>query len=255
MPKISTPAADFEIVEFEVIDSTNSEAHRRAAAGERGPLWIRADRQQAGRGRSGRPWSSPAGNFSATYLFSPAAVEPGHYHHLSFIAGVAAWDALGETCAGKRALQLKWPNDLMVGDAKLGGILVESSRYDGDDVILVGIGINLAARPEVADRTVTHLAAHGVEVAPRDLLHHIAGALSRWLAVWSGGRGFPAVREAWMARAHAVGSRLTVKGRETTFSGTYEGLGPDGSLELCSETGERLSVTHGDVSLVRTVDD
>ena len=76
------------VLAFETIDSTNAEAHRRAAAGERGPIWITAGRQEAGRGRSGRAWSSPPGNFSASFLFMPEGAVPSAYHQVSFISGV-----------------------------------------------------------------------------------------------------------------------------------------------------------------------
>lgn len=255
MPNKQPPAVyagmPHPVVEFDAIDSTNNEGHRRAAAGERGPLWLRADRQLSGRGRSGRQWASPAGNFSATFLFTPEGAEPAVYHHLSFVSGVAAWDALNAAGADAGALQLKWPNDLMMAGAKLGGILVESSRYDGRGVLLVGIGINLSVAPPVPGREVTQLAAHGVATTPADLLRRLGAAMEHWLAAWDGGRGFPAVREAWLARAHPIGSRVTVTGRDTSFAGTFQGIGCDGNLELSSETGELLSVTHGDVSLVR----
>ncbi|MCB1512977.1 MAG: biotin--[acetyl-CoA-carboxylase] ligase, partial [Hyphomicrobiaceae bacterium] len=104
---------------------------RRIATGGRGPLWLRAERQAAGRGRSGRSWSSPAGNLSATLLFEPGcAIEQAH--QLSLVTGVAIFDAVVATfaeagIAAPSGLRVKWPNDLMIGDAKLSGVLIESS--------------------------------------------------------------------------------------------------------------------------------
>lgn len=240
------------IVAFDSIDSTNAEAHRRAAAGERGPLWIIAARQEAGRGRSGRAWSSPVGNFSATLLMTPEGASPAKYHQLAFVSGLAAWEALTACGANKQVLQLKWPNDLMIDDAKLGGILVESTRFAGDDVIMIGIGINLAVAPEVQDRKVTHLAGHGALIAPETLLAELAPAMTRWLAVWDGGRGFETVRSTWGPRAHPQGQPLSVKGHGREYRGTFEGLGPDGRLEMTTEDGERVSLDHGDVALLQT---
>lgn len=242
------------VLAFETIDSTNAEAHRRAAAGERGPIWITAGRQEVGRGRSGRAWSSPLGNFSASFLFMPEGAVPSAYHQVSFISGVAVVDALRACGVDRTSLQLKWPNDLMIGDAKLGGILVESSRYSGDYLIIIGIGLNLAVAPHVPDRKVTSLAAHGTCLAPDALLHELASTLSHWLAVWEGGRNFAAVREAWLDRAHPLGQALTVNALDQIYTGTFAGLGPNGSLSLRTSDGTNVSLDHGDVSLVQQAD-
>lgn len=252
MPEAHQPA---RIATFETIDSTNAEAHRRATAGERGPLWIMAGRQEAGRGRSGRTWASPPGNFSATLLMTPEGAAPAHYHQLSFVSGLAAWDALAACGADQQRLQLKWPNDLMIDGAKLGGILVESSRFAGNDVIMIGIGINLVVAPEIEDRSVTHLAADGPVVVPETLLHALSPGMTRWLATWDGGRGFEAIRSAWQARAHPPGQALSVKGHAREYRGTFEGLGPDGRLEMIGEDGARLSLDHGDVALLQRRED
>lgn len=248
---MSDPSQPPRIVTFETIDSTNAEAHRRATAGERGPLWLSAARQEAGRGRSGRAWSSPEGNFSATLLLTPLGAAPKNYYQLSFVSGLAAWDALTACGANSKALQLKWPNDLMIGTAKLGGILVESSRFGGDDVVMIGIGINLAVAPEIDGREVTHLATHGPKVAPDMLLQHLAPEMAKWLAAWDAGRGFDAVRTAWADRAHPPGQALSVKGHDRHYRGTFQGLGPDGHLEMMTDDGSHISLDHGDVALVQ----
>ena len=248
-PRQSTP-----VLTFETIDSTNAEAHRRAAAGERGPIWITAGRQETGRGRSGRAWSSPPGNFSASFLFMPEGAAPSAYHQVSFISGVAVVDALRACGVVLKPLQLKWPNDLMIGDAKLGGILVESSRYSGDDLIIIGIGLNLAVAPDVPDRKVTSLAAHGTCLPPDALLHELAPTLSNWLRVWKGGQDFAAIREAWLGRAHPPGQALTVNAQNQIYTGTFAGLGADGSLNLRTSDGTIVSLDHGDVSLVQQAD-
>jgi len=236
------------IVEFETIDSTNTEAHRRAASGERGPLWIRADRQEAGRGRSGRAWSSPAGNLSSTYLFMPESPR-AVFHQLSFVAGVAAFDAVASYLEDQAPLQLKWPNDVLIGEAKIGGILVESSKYGEDTVVMIGIGINIAVTPPIAGRAVTRLDQHGMAPRPQDLLITLADRLRHWLAIWQDGRGFPEVREAWSRRAHAIGRRLTVNTNKQPLEGTFEGMAENGALRLKLSSGETVCVEHGDVSL------
>ena len=118
--------ADAPVIRFDTVDSTNAEALRRACAGTRGPLWVVAAAQSAGRGRRGRAWTSPPGNLYASLLLvdpAPAAVAP----QLAFVAGIAVRDA----CIARRrpgladALALKWPNDLLCRGAKIAGILIE----------------------------------------------------------------------------------------------------------------------------------
>ena len=140
----------------------------------------------------------------------------------------------------------------MIDAAKLGGILVESTRFAGDDVIMIGIGINLAVAPEVEGRKVTHLAGHGPEITPETLLADLAPAMTRWLEVWNEGHGFETVRSAWAPRAHPPGQSLSVKGQGGEVRGTFEGLGPDGRLEMTTEDGARISLDHGDVLLLPT---
>src|SRR5918997_1594879 len=107
---------------FEVLDSTNAEALRRAAAGDAGPLWILARRQTAARGRRGRAWSSPAGNFGATLLLRPE----GQPALRSFVAALGLFDAMVAVTGRPELFAIKWPNDVLLSGGKLAGILLET---------------------------------------------------------------------------------------------------------------------------------
>ncbi|HRD78506.1 MAG TPA: biotin--[acetyl-CoA-carboxylase] ligase, partial [Hyphomicrobiaceae bacterium] len=127
---VSGDGARHRIVRLAEVGSTNSEALRRAAMGEAGPLWIAAERQIAGRGRSGRAWDGLPGNLFATLLMSPECAI-ARIGELALVAGLAAHDAASaalahETPASAAGLKLKWPNDLECDGAKLAGILCES---------------------------------------------------------------------------------------------------------------------------------
>lgn len=236
------------------VDSTNAEAMRRAMAGERGPLWIVADEQTAGRGRSGRSWSSARGNLQASLLltFSEPAAKA---YQLALVAGVAAFDAIG-TAMGTtpKGLRLKWPNDLMIEGAKAGGILVECSMLipkagePGGLAAVIGIGMNVTSAPDVPDRPTTYLSARSEALESEAILAAMADATAHWLAVWDEGRGFAAVREAWLNRAHPLGERLSINAGSERVSGAFAGLDADGALILQTE-GEIRRFTFGDVSL------
>ncbi|MGE0024906.1 MAG: biotin--[acetyl-CoA-carboxylase] ligase [Hyphomicrobium sp.] len=236
------------IERFPALDSTNAEAMRRAAAGERGPLWIMADTQTAGRGRAGRAWSSEAGNMHASLLVTLEAPQPRAYQ-LALVAGVAVFDAL-EAGAAPADLSLKWPNDILIAGEKAGGILIESSTNAEGLTAVIGIGINVTAAPPLPDRLATCLAAYGSAPEPRFLLERIAASMAAWLALWDEGRGFAAVREAWLRRAHPIGERMSINTGAERIWGAFLGLDPDGALMLDNEAGVRR-FTFGDVSLGR----
>ena len=127
------------LVHLEEVDSTNAEAMRRVLAGERGPMWITADRQTAGRGRSGRAWSSTPGNLLASFIVQ-LDCAPAMAAQLSLVAGIATIDAI-RRAGTLRGLRLKWPNDILVGTAKAGGILVESTSRPGQPGTIAVIGV------------------------------------------------------------------------------------------------------------------
>src|SRR5476649_2929184 len=125
MNREATDLAGVRHIAYETLGSTNAEALARARAGERGPLWITAKSQSAGRGRRGITWVSAPGNLYATLLLSEPS-PPEHAPQLSFVAALALHDAVAD-CASALGpmLAVKWPNDLLLNGAKLGGILIE----------------------------------------------------------------------------------------------------------------------------------
>lgn len=234
------------------IDSTNGEAMRRALAGEAGPLWVIADRQTSGRGRSSRSWVSSPGNLYASLLISTGAVI-AKVGQLSLVAGVATIDAIrkaGPLQPG-HALRLKWPNDILIGTAKAGGILVESSARGRKEGIaaVIGIGLNLASVPTELQRTATYLAAHGLTLSPREALCLLAREMDAWLKTWDEGAGFAAVREAWLERAGPVGEPLSVLANEGPIEGRFVGLDTQGALIITDKDGRERRFTYGDVTL------
>ncbi|MDO9382959.1 MAG: biotin--[acetyl-CoA-carboxylase] ligase [Hyphomicrobiaceae bacterium] len=239
------------VVHLAEVGSTNAEAMRLAAASEAGPLWVTADVQTGGKGRSGREWVSRPGNLFASYMFQTAA-PIATAHQLSLVAGVAVFDALLTCGLGRQhGLRLKWPNDVLIGRAKAGGILVESSMLPGQPNLtaVIGIGLNLASHPEIAGRDVTSLAAQGVAVAPADALQALDAALTAALSLWDESRGFAAVRSAWLERCGAVGERLTVQLPQGAITGAFAGLDLDGALLVEIEGGEVRRCTYGDVTI------
>ncbi len=226
------------------IDSTNEEARRRALAGERGPLWLRADVQTAGRGRRGRAWASAGGNLFATglYTLDEGAREAAQ---LSFAAALSA--AAVADAAGVAEARLKWPNDVLVAGRKVSGLLLESGAAPGGGLWLaVGVGINLASHPEDSERPATNLSAHGERLSPERALAILAEAFDAWLMRWRT-EGFAPIRQAWLARAHALGERCQARLDGETVTGVFADLGADGALRLDLADGTRRHIAAGDV--------
>jgi BirA family biotin operon repressor/biotin-[acetyl-CoA-carboxylase] ligase len=237
------------VLRFDSIDSTSSEAFRRAAAGDPGDLWITAGRQLKGRGRRNRAWTSELGNLYASLLLRPP-VSVGRAGELSFVAAVALCDAVAAAApALSPKLALKWPNDLMVSGRKLSGILLESSARTGAplEAVVIGFGVNCASHPESADYPVTSLKAEGATVSPADLLEALMDSFSAAYGVWALGQGFASVRALWLARAAGLGETITVRLANREIRGTFEALGPDGALAVRGADGTLQHIAAGEV--------
>lgn len=195
--------------------------------------------QDAGRGRQGREWVSEAGNFFGSTMVALAEGDPAP-QSISLVAGLALIEAV-DVAVPNQPLMLKWPNDLMFGTAKLAGILLERS---GDRVV-VGFGLNLSSAPKLEGRDAAAL--NGV-LLPQAFAPLLAGSFARMLSLWRSSDP-EAFARAWLARAHPVGTRLTVHSNaEEKVSGTFDGIEPDGALRLRRNGGIDI-IRAGDVEL------
>jgi BirA family biotin operon repressor/biotin-[acetyl-CoA-carboxylase] ligase len=223
--------------------STNADMIALAATGLHEGVWLRAERQTSGRGRQGRAWKSPTGNFSASTLVRLRPSDPPPAT-LALVAAVALDEVVGAYLPSRA--QLKWPNDLLIDGAKLSGILLE--RAEG--AVVIGIGVNLAHYPDDAERPATSLAAHGVSVEPEDFAETLAGAFARWVERWRG-EGLDVVRRKWVERAHPAGAPLTARLPDgSAIDGLFDGLDAEGALILRLADGTRRVIHAGDVFLL-----
>lgn len=222
--------------------STNADLAELARSGAGEGLWLRAERQTAGKGRQGRAWVSPAGNLYASTLVRLRPSDPPPAT-LALVAAVA----LEETVAvfGVQAT-LKWPNDLLVDGAKLSGILLERV----DNAVIIGFGVNLAEAPDTLDRAATSVAAHGTAPDPQLFAETLAESFGRWLARWRG-EGLATVRDRWIARAHPVGTALTARLADgSSLDGLFDGLDASGALMLRLADGSVRVIHAADVFLL-----
>lgn len=220
--------------------STNDDVAVLAREGAPEGLWLRAEQQTGGRGRQGRAWLSPPGNLYASTLVRLTAGDPPAAT-LSLVAGVALHQ-VAQAYAPEVPLMLKWPNDLLADGAKLAGILLE--RHE--DAVIAGFGVNLAEHPTDLERPTTSLRTlTGSAPEGAFFLEQLAASFADWLTRWRGS-GVPAIRTAWLARAHPIGTALTSGG----LDGLFDGLDDQGALRLRRADGSVDVIQAGDVFLI-----
>ena len=240
-------AAGVRLIARDTLPSTNAEALARARAGERGPLWVTAARQTAGRGRRGRVWVSEPGNLYASLLLTDAAPAT-HLPELCFVVALAARDAVAEV-APKLAsrLRLKWPNDLLLDGAKIAGILIEAESIGAGTATVAGIGANCAHHPADTAHPATDLATVGITATPETLFRLLSGSMAARLAQWDCGVGFSAIRAEWLSHAAGIGGDIHVRLADRELSGIFETLDQSGRLMLRLRAGQLEAITVGEV--------
>ena len=237
-------ATSWRLQVHEVLPSTSDLCRDLANNGEPHGLAVLAHRQSEGRGSRGRGWSSPAGNLALSVLLRPSLL-PRDAAQMSLLAGVALAEAT-QTFAPDAALALKWPNDLLLNQAKLAGILIETHGADGTlDWLIIGIGVNLAHAPHIPGRATAALAQHDPAPSPEAFAPVLLARLDHWLQTQAR-HGFAPIRTAWLAYAQPPGSPMSLKLGDQIIVGHFVGLGDDGSLHLQTPAGPR-HFTAGDV--------
>jgi BirA family transcriptional regulator, biotin operon repressor / biotin---[acetyl-CoA-carboxylase] ligase len=236
----------FRIEEVPAIDSTNEALRQRAAAGGPEGLVLRADEQLAGRGRRGRGWDSPPGNLYVSLLLRPDCA-PAMGATVGFVAAIA----LGAVLRGLTTAPVlhKWPNDLLIGGAKMTGVLLEAgSRPDGKlDWLVLGMGVNIVSHPETGLYPTTDLVASGgPAIAPQDLLERFLTRFAPAYDTWCRS-GFGAVRGAWLAHAAGIGDQVVARLEREEISGLFADLDPDGTLVMTLDGGRQRRIAAGDV--------
>ncbi len=226
----------------DTLESTQDAAIAAGASGDRGRLAILAAAQTKGRGSRGRSWEGATGNLHFSALFRPKDVlpQPGFW---ALLAGISLHDAVAAHVPEAAALRLKWPNDLLRDGAKLGGILIDSALAPTGllDSVVIGIGVNLRTAPALEGRTTASLA--DVPITPTELGSSILEQFDRWMD-----RPLPALRDAWLDRAHPIGTWLDITTGAERRAGAFAGLSDDGSLLLSTHP---APIAAGEVFLSR----
>ncbi len=239
------PVPELRIIQLDITGSTNADARKLAAEADFGPLWIIADQQTAGRGRHGRNWVSPKGNFYGSFLF-PTEKPTAQRSLYSFVIALGIYDALKAVCADG-GFELKWPNDVLLDGAKISGMLLESGSQHHQPWVIAGIGINLISFPDDTPYPAACLAEHSeTPVEPHKMLEALSEKINHWKTVFDG-KGFGPIRTAWLERAANVPGPVTVRLPDETFEGEARDLELNGALQVRLANGTIRQVHAGDV--------
>src|ERR1700726_3648685 len=249
-------SAGYGLTAFDQIGSTNTEAMARARDGERGPMWFVTSEQTAGRGRRNRPWIAPRGNLASSIL-EVIDVSPPVAATLGFAAGIALETALRKV-SGKASpnsagtehmkFSLKWPNDVVAGQKKLAGILLEAEAVaDNRLAVVVGIGTNVVAAPEGTPTPATSLAALGVHIGAEELFATLSDTWAEFRGIWDGGRGFAEIRRLWLERAAGLGQPVAIHSGGAAVEGAFDTTDETGCLSGRAPEGGRVPISAGDV--------
>ena len=210
-----------------------AEAARRAPMIER-PTWLMARRQTAGRGRRGRAWVQPDGNFAATFVYKPD-MTAAQAALRSFSTANALFEVMSEFVDHEK-LALKWPNDVLYEGGKAAGILLESAGGANKlDWLSIGIGVNLVSAPNVDETAFPPVSLPG-DITPDAFLDKLAPALAAEEARFA--KGFGVIRDRWLSRAAKLGETITARTGKDDISGTFETVDNDGQLVLMTPKGQ-----------------
>jgi BirA family transcriptional regulator, biotin operon repressor / biotin---[acetyl-CoA-carboxylase] ligase len=245
-----------KLTAFDKAGSTNTEAMARARDGECGPAWFVTSEQTAGRGRRHRPWVAPRGNLASSVL-EVMDVSPALAATLGFAAGLAleavlrrlsVEASLRSAGSGRPGVSLKWPNDVLVGDKKLAGILLEAEAVPGDRLaVVVGIGTNVVTAPEGTATPATSLSALGIDVGAEELFAALSDSWTEFRGIWDNGRGFGEIRKLWLDRAAGLGQAVAVRSGGSSIDGIFETIDEQGCMIVRTAAGSGIPISAGDV--------
>jgi BirA family biotin operon repressor/biotin-[acetyl-CoA-carboxylase] ligase len=246
---------NFIIHQFGSLNSTNSHAFelanlRQISHGE----IILADQQSQGRGRQNRNWISPLGNLYFSLVLQPK-IAAQKIPQISFLAIVALGQAVEKLVGMSNLINFKWPNDLLIGQKKVAGLLLESKiAQQNCEFVIVGIGVNIDSKPENTIFPAASLKDFSAEILPeilpeisaenllKNFLDEFEKIYQNWLDF-----GFENIRKIWLKKAYRLGKKISIKPDQKQLEGVFLDLDLDGNLLLKIEE-EILKISAGDLA-------
>ncbi len=232
-----------KVIHYKEIDSTNNEAKKLINNQKDLPCWIIADKQTSGRGRKGRFWDSPIGNFMGTYVLSIEG-EKRILPQLSFVSALAIHSTITEfRQEDSSEVMLKWPNDIIINNKKCGGILIENifSKNNLFHTIAIGIGINLKSSPlHSTFPSGNILQEFNINIERDEFLTSINKNILKFLSVWDGGSNYKYILNTWKSKAYLLNSKVAVSlPNGDKKEGIFSTIDEEGGLILLNSNGAK----------------
>lgn len=243
----------FPLHYFENVASTNAVALKLSKEGAAEGTMVLADRQTAGRGRLQRVWQSPAGcNLYFSVILRPK-IALAKAPQLTFLAGVAVADTLASFCP--EGVEIKWPNDVLINQRKVCGILSELNAEQGKIAAVLGIGVNVNMKKEdfasEYRQSATSLREETGRMHPREeVLCSFCTHFQRRYELFLN-EGFEPLRQAWLFRTKMVGKNVRVRFGKEIKAGVVSGLDEDGALLLADAKGALERIIAGDATIIK----
>ena len=233
---------NLKLIQYNELDSTNSEA-KRLAFKEKINTCIFSKIQKNGKGSRGRKWVSGARNLTTSFIIYPNGnlIE---FSHRTFVASLALFDSFVYAGIKNKDLTLKWPNDVLLKQRKVSGILLESvvNQNSKKSALIIGIGVNLYSCP----KNINHLNSTKIKPislfsilgdktpSPHQMLIYIANSLQFWEKNYNE-YGFDFIKDAWLNFSYVIGKKLEVEFKGKMLKGSFFGISDNGSLKILVE--------------------
>ena len=240
---------EFDFVYLDEAESTNSEALKLAKFTDK-PTFIIAKKQTNGRGRIDRLWADPIGNFSGSILIK-IDEDIQNLALRSFVTALSVFDAIDQKIGKEHVLTIKWPNDILLNDKKICGILLETKNLNQVTALVIGIGINLLSTPKLneAHRVTTEpgsiFGETGVKLDPLKfselIAHHYVLRENQFRTM-----GFSKIREIWMDRAAKLGAKIKARTPNFEYQGKFDSIDEKGQLILINN-GEKKKIAAAEI--------
>jgi len=237
------------IKRYYTVDSTNKVAFDLANNSKLSHQWVVADIQTNGKGRHGRSWDSPLGGLYISRIISDIT-DYKSVSNLGFVASLALYSTINSSITNvefRSKIKLKWPNDILIDNLKLGGILIETKIINSKTVIVIGFGLNVFEVNGLnLEANKAYLTNYATELKISNLYIYLINSFNNWFCKWDYGNNFNHILESWLSKTCGIGENIQVKTSNEVILGTFLGLNNDGSL-LIKENNKKRIINSGEI--------
>ena len=239
---------NYNLLIFDRVDSTNDEAIRLAKAGASGSFIIFAKEQVSGKGQKGRIWQSLQDNLNLSIMIETKK-NLNQLVLLSYLVGNVVADTIAKLVTNKEnKIKLKWPNDVLIDDKKVAGILLESIKVGDKQFLVIGIGVNIKYSPLLEDKPADSLAhAIGYSGDAEEFMDHLIIKFDEAFFQWNQDENFAKIRTTWLARAYNLNKVITIDIGQRRISGLFRDIDDSGAIVVELASGEVCRLNYGEL--------